>query len=85
MSTIPHGNRWTISCRYSGGTNIARNQATGLSCSATESERAAVLGLAQKLRPGFPAAALRQLSTGIWTLAKPSPETAAIVAGKGVQ
>lgn len=77
--------KWAISCRYSSGTYLARNSSAGLSCSCTESERAAVLGLAQKLRPGFPAAAIRQIECGVWVLDKPTAKPAAIEAGKGPQ
>jgi hypothetical protein len=74
--------KWAISCRYSGGAYNARSFSTGKSCSAP-SERAAVFGLAAKLRPGFPARAIRQWDPGVWSLEKPEAETASAEAGKG--
>lgn len=60
--------RWTITVRYSGGTNVARNRDTGLSCSSTESEFSAVLGLAKKIRPKAVTYSIREISPGVWVL-----------------
>lgn len=66
--------RTIITCRYTGGTYLARNRDSGKTCSCTESERAAVQGLVRKLAPDATDPYIKQISGGVWVLDVPSTE-----------